>query len=275
MDQQHKNAKFRALHQRAGIFIIANPWDVGTARILASAGFEALATTSTGMAFSLGISDGDVTREQTLAHCRRIVEATELPVSADLENGFGDSPEQVAHTIADAAAIGLAGCSIEDHTKRPDDPIFDFNLAVERIEAAVQAKRSLPYDFMLTARCENFLWGRPDVDDTIKRLQAFEKAGADVLYAPGLGDLKTIQTICESVTVPVNVVIESLDSGIGLSELAEAGIKHVSVGSALVLAGLGAVMKAADEMIHHGTFSFCSQNADFFKIQSLFAEFKK
>lgn len=184
MDQQQRNARFRALHERPGAFIIPNPWDVGTARILASLGFEALATTSAGLAHSLGVRDGMVSREEALTHCRVIVEASDLPVSADLEKGFGDTPEDVADTIRDAAATGLAGCSIEDHTNRRDAPIFEFNLAVERIQAASAAKRELPHDFVLTARCENFLWGRPDLDDTIKRLQAFESAGADVLYAP-------------------------------------------------------------------------------------------
>ena len=198
MNQKQRNARFRALHERPEAFIIPNPWDIGTARILAKLGFEALATTSTGLAFSLGMRDGAVNREQALAHCRAIVAATDLPVSADLEKGFGDRPEDVAATIRDASQTGLAGCSIEDHTNRRHDPIFDFTLAVERIQAAAEAKQDLPHDFILTARCENFLWGRPDLDDTVKRLQAFENAGADVLYGPGLHDLETIRTVCDS-----------------------------------------------------------------------------
>ena len=183
---------FRALHEQASAFIIPNPWDVGTASILAALGFRALATTSAGMAFSLGVPDGYVSREAVLAHCRTIVSATDLPVSADLEKGFGDSPESVAETIRDAAETGLAGCSIEDYTGDDANPIFAFDLAVERISAAVEASRALPHDFVLTARGENLIRGRNDLDDTIKRLQAFEAAGADVLYAPGLRDLESI-----------------------------------------------------------------------------------
>jgi len=181
--------RLRALHHRAGAFVIPNPWDVGSARILAALGFEALATTSAGMAFALGLVDGSVTPAQTLEHCRGIVAATPLPVSADLEKGFGDAPEQVGACVLAAAATGLAGCSIEDHTGDATHPIYDFDLAVERIAAAVEAGRSLPRDFVLTARCENFLWGRCDLEATIRRLQAFSAAGADVLYAPGLPDL--------------------------------------------------------------------------------------
>ena len=198
---------FRRLHEEPGAFIIPNPWDIGTARILAAMGFRALATTSAGMAFSLGVAEGQTGREAVLDHCRAIVAATPLPVSADLEKGFGDSPESAAETVRAAAGIGLAGCSLEDHTGRPDAPIYDLTLAVERIAAAAEAARALPDDFVLTARCENFLWGRPDLDDTIRRLQAFEQAGADVLYAPGLHDLGAIRTVCAALTKPVNVVM--------------------------------------------------------------------
>jgi 2-methylisocitrate lyase-like PEP mutase family enzyme len=207
LNPQHKGNVFRALHGQDGAFVIPNPWDIGTARILASLGFQALATTSAGMAFALGLPDGGVSKERVLKHCREIVEATDLPVSADLEKGFGDSPESVAETVRAAAAVGLAGCSIEDHTNRRDDPIFPFDLAVERIAAAVEACRGLPHDFVLTARAENFLWGRPDLDDTLRRLKAFEEAGADVLYAPGLYDLDTIRTVCRAVKKPVNVIM--------------------------------------------------------------------
>ncbi len=270
MPQQNKYVEFRALHERPGAFIIPNPWDTGTARILASLGFEALATTSAGLAFSLGVKEGVVDKAAALEHCRTIVEATDLPVSADLEKGFGDMPEEVALTIRDAAATGLAGCSIEDHTGRRSDPIFDFELAVERIQAAVEAKRALPHDFVLTARCENFLWGRKDLDDTIKRLQRFENAGADVLYAPGLYDLHTIRTVCESVSKPVNVVMGMPGATFGLEELEEVGVKRVSVGSALSRAAFGAFVRAAKEMREKGAFTFSSDAIGFSELEHYF-----
>lgn len=270
MTYGEKAARFRALHEQAGAFIIPNPWDAGTARILAAIGFEALATTSAGLAFSLGVPEGAVSREQALAHCREIVAATDLPVSADLEKGFGDSPESVADTIRDAAETGLAGCSIEDHTNRRDDPIFEYGLAVERIEAAAAAARNLPRDFILTARCENFLWGRPDLSDTIKRLQAFEAAGADVLYAPGLYDLDTIRTVCRSVTKPVNVVMGMPGSTFGVKDLAQAGVRRISVGSALCRAAFGAFIRAAKEMKAAGTFTFSGQAVGFSELEGYF-----
>lgn len=270
MNQKQKTEKFRALHERPGAFVIPNPWDIGTARILASMGFEALATTSAGLAFSLGVKEGVVSKETALAHCRTIVEATDLPVSADLEKGFGDGPEEVAGTIRDAAGTGLAGCSIEDHTGRRADPIFDFNLAVERIQAAVEAKRGLPHDFVLTARCENFLWGRRDLDDTIKRLKQFESAGADVLYAPGLHDLETIRTVCASVTKPVNVVMGMPGATFGLKELEEAGVKRISVGSALCRAAFGAFVRAAKEMKEQRTFTFSADTIGFSELEDYF-----
>ena len=194
-DQQTKAAAFKELHNRDGAFIIPNPWDVGSARILESLGFEALATTSAGLAFSLGLTDGGVTLQQALDHCTAIVAASGLPVSADLEKGFGDSPDAVAETIRSAADTGLVGCSIEDFSGDRAKPIYDFNHAVERIEAAVAASRTMPYAFMVTARSENYLHGRPDLDDTIQRLKAFEAVGADVLYAPGLHNLEDIRTV--------------------------------------------------------------------------------
>jgi 2-methylisocitrate lyase-like PEP mutase family enzyme len=270
MTHGEKTARFRALHEQEGAFIIPNPWDAGTARILASIGFEALATTSAGLAFSLGVPEGEVSREQTLAHCRQIVASTDLPVSADLEKGFGDSPENVADTIRDAAATGLAGCSIEDHTNRRDDPIYEFGLAVDRIQAAVEAARSLHHDYVLTARCENFLWGRPDLDDTIKRLQAFESAGADVLYAPGLRDLDTVRTVCRSVKRPVNVVMGMPGATFGVVDLADAGVKRISVGSALCRAAFGVFVRAAKEMKETGTFTFASDAIGFSELESYF-----
>jgi 2-methylisocitrate lyase-like PEP mutase family enzyme len=261
---------FRLLHKEPGAFIIPNPWDIGTARILAALGFSALATTSAGMAFSLGVAEGKVSREDTLAHCRAIVEATSLPVSADLEKGFGDSPESVVETVRAAAEIGLAGCSIEDHTGRRDDPIYDFELAVERIEAAAQACRDLRRDFVLTARCENLLWGRHNVDDTIKRLQAFEAAGADVLYAPGLHDLETIRTVCDALVKPVNVVMGMPGTTFGLAELAEVGVKRISVGSALARLAFGSFVRAAREMESSGTFRFSEGAMGFAELESFF-----
>lgn len=267
-----KGKTFRALHAGPGAFIMPNPWDIGTARILASLGFKALATTSAGMAFSLGLRDGRTKPEAVLDHCRMIVEATSLPVSADLEKGFGDSPESVAQTIKAAAETGLAGCSIEDHTNRPDDPIFDFTLAVERIAAAVEACRELPGDFVLTARCENFLWNRLDLDDTIKRLQAFDKAGADVLYAPGLADLAMIRTVCRAVSKPVNVVMGLPGATFGARELGEVGVKRISAGSALTRAAYGAFVKAAREMAGQGTFTFARDAIGFADVEAFFPD---
>ena len=266
-----KGARFRRLHEAPGAFIIPNPWDVGTARILAALGFEALATTSAGMAFSLGLVEGAASREQVLGHCRAIVEATPLPVSADLEKGFGDSPESAAETVVAAAAVGLAGCSLEDHTGDRGRPIYDFALAVARIAAAAQARDALGHDFVLTARCENFLWGRPDLDDTIRRLQAFERAGADVLYAPGLAELDAIRAVCRAVSRPVNVVMGLPGRTFGLAELAEAGVKRVSVGSALARLAYGGLVRAAREMRAQGTFRFAEQAMGFAELEGFFA----
>ncbi|MGI9412127.1 MAG: isocitrate lyase/PEP mutase family protein [Hyphomicrobiales bacterium] len=268
----NRGAAFRALHERDGVFIIPNPWDVGTARILEHLGFPALATTSAGLAFSHGVGEGRLSREDVLDHCRAMAGATDLPVSADLEKGFGDTPESVAETIAAAAATGLAGCSIEDFTGRPDAPIFEFALAVERIEAAVSACRALPRDFVLTARCENFLWQRPDLDDTIKRLQAFEAAGADVLYAPGLHDLDTIATVCAALARPVNVVMGMPGTTFGTQELAAAGVKRISVGSALARLAFGAVVGAAREMAQNGTFRFSEAAMSFAELEDMFRD---
>jgi 2-methylisocitrate lyase-like PEP mutase family enzyme len=267
----HRGQVFRALHGAPGAFIIPNPWDVGSARILAACGFKALATTSAGLAFSLGRPDGSVTRDEALAHCRAMVEATELPVSADLEKGFGDSPESAAETIREAAGTGLAGCSIEDFTGEEADPIYEFNLAVERIAAAAEAVRDLPRDFILTARCENLIRGRPDLDDTIKRLQAYEKAGADVLYAPGLRDLDAIRSVCRSVRKPVNALMGLSGATFSVSELAGAGVKRISVGGALARLAYGALVKAAREMSETGTFTFASGAIGFAELESYFA----
>ena len=263
-----KKSSFRALHQRPGAFVIPNPWDVGTARILASLGFEALATTSAGMAYALGEKDGRISPQQVLAHCRDMVDATALPVSADLEKGFGDSPESVAETIVAAAETGLAGGSIEDYSAGEKGPIFDFDLAVERIVAAVETKHSLTEDFVLTARCENFLRGIDNLDDTIRRLQAYQEAGADVLYAPGLRDLDTIRAVCSAVDKPVNVLLAP--PGATVADLAEVGAKRISVGSAMTRAALGAFIKAAREIQQHGTFGFAAEAISFADIEAYF-----
>src|SRR5512134_3337603 len=205
--QSDKAARFRALHEGPGAFVIPNPWDAGSARILAALGFPALATSSGASAGVLGRRDGKVTREEALAHARAIVEATDLPVSADLEKGFGDAPAAAAETIRLAAEVGLVGGSIEDATGDPTRPLFDVGLATERVAAAAEAARALPFAFTLTARAENFLRGHPSLDDTIARLQAFERAGADVLFAPGLPDLAAVARVCGSVSKPVNFMV--------------------------------------------------------------------
>lgn len=270
-----KGEAFRALHAQEGAFIIPNPWDIGTARILAAMGFKALATTSAGMAFALGLPEGRVSMEATLAHCRAIVSATDLPVSADLEKGFGDSPERVSETIRAAAETGLAGCSIEDHTGDRGNPIFSFDLAVERVKAAADTCRSLPHDFVLTARCENLLWGRNDLGDTIRRLQAFEEAGADVLYAPGLNDLESIRTVCAAVSKPVNVVMGMPGATFDSAELAAAGVKRISVGSALARAAFGAFVTGAREMATNGSFHFSQEAVGFAELEGFFEAYRQ
>ncbi len=253
--QSERSRRFRALHERKGAFVIPNPWDVGSARILAGLGFEALATTSAGMAFALGRRDGAVSREDVLAHCRAIAAATDLPVSADLENCFGDDPATVAETIGLAAQASIVGASVEDASGDPQRPIYDFGLAVERVAAAVEAARASPVPLTLTARAENFLRGRPDLDDTIRRLQAFEKAGADVLYAPFLPDLAAIKTVCASLSKPVNVLAGGKQA-FSVDDLAGAGVRRISLGGLLSRVALGAFLRAAREVKEHGTFTF-------------------
>lgn len=273
--QAEKGRSFRALHERHRAFIIPNPWDVGTARLLAHMGFEALATTSMGYAFSLGQRDNTLSREETLAYASAIVSATNLPVSADLENGFGDSPEIAAETIRLAADTGLVGGSIEDATGRPDHPIYEKEHAVERVRAAVETTRALPFSFTLTARAENYLHGRPDLKDTIERLQAFQEAGADVLYAPGLKTRDDIAAVVSSVDRPVNVVMGLQGVQLSLAELAEIGVKRISVGSALSRAALGAFLRAAREMIEQGTFTFAAESANPKEISAIFKSFEE
>ncbi|WPZ35397.1 isocitrate lyase/phosphoenolpyruvate mutase family protein [Thalassobaculum sp. OXR-137] len=247
---------FRRLHDGPDAFVITNPWDIGSARILASLGYKALATSSAGMAFAHGLGDGKVAPDQVLAHCRQIVGATDLPVSADLENGFADSPEGVAETIHSFAGTGLAGGSIEDSTGKADAPIYDFEQAVERIAAAAEMAGTVAGGFVLTARAENFLHGRADLDDTIRRLQAYEKAGAEVLFAPGLPDLDSIRTVCAEVTKPVSVMIGIPGRTFSVDELAAAGVRRISTGPALARAAYTALIAAAEEIKDSGTFDF-------------------
>lgn len=264
------SSDFRRLHEAPGAFIIPNPWDAGTARILAALGFKALATTSAGMSFAMGAREGGIKRDAALAHCRALVAATPLPVSADLENGFGDSPESVAKTIRAAAAVGLAGGSIEDYTGRTERPIYDFQLAVERIQAAAEARDTLAQDFVLTARCENYLWGKPDLDDTIGRLQAFEKVGADVLYAPGLRDLDAIRAVCGALAKPVNVIAGIPGATFSMAQLEQAGVKRISAGSSLSRLALGAFIRAAEAMADAGDFTALEGALGFSDIERYF-----
>ncbi len=263
-----KGAAFAALHARAGAFIIPNPWDAGTARLLAKLGFEALATTSAGYAFSVGQRDNKVGRDETMAHVANIVSATDLPVSADLENGFGDSPESVAETIRLGAEAGLAGGSIEDMVGRS---VYDIEHAADRIRAAAEVARGLPFRFTLTARAENYLVGRPDLADTIARLQAYQDAGADVLYAPGLTSKDDIASLVRSVDRPVNVVMGLQGAAWSVAALSEIGVKRISVGSALARAALGAFLRAAREMRERGTFEFADEAVSYRDITAMFS----
>jgi 2-methylisocitrate lyase-like PEP mutase family enzyme len=270
--QADKAVVFRKLHERAGTFIIPNPWDAGTAKLLASLGFEALATTSLGLANSLGRVDGTntVSREEVLENCRAICEATPLPVNADLENGYADEPKAAAEMIRLAAEAGVVGGSIEDATGDATNTIYDFTLAVERVHAAVEVARALPFPFVLTARAENMIQGHVDLDDTIRRLQAFEKAGADVLYAPGLRDLATIRTVCASVRKPVNVVMSHGDPSLTLAQLEEAGAKRISVGGSLNRLALAAFLKGAREMKDKGGFTWMRDTVPSREIKPIF-----
>jgi 2-methylisocitrate lyase-like PEP mutase family enzyme len=264
---------FKTLHERPGIFVAPNPWDAGSAKMLASLGFEALATTSAGLAFSLGKPDGDrtVTREDTLENARIILAATDLPVAADLENGYGDEPDICAGTILLAAKAGLAGGSIEDATGRPGDPIYPFELAVERVKAAVKAARSLSFPFTLTARAENLIYGRPDLRDTIRRLQAFADAGADVLFAPGLKTKEEIATVVKAVAPrPLNVVMGLNDADLSLDELESLGVKRISIGSSFARVAYGAFFRAAEELRQKGTFGFAAGSMTYGEINKIF-----
>ena len=268
--QAEKATVFQALHQRDSAFIIPNPYDPGTARLLARLGYEALATTSAGCAFSLGQRDYTLTREQVLKHVTEIVVATDLPVSADLEGGFGSDPATVAETMTMAAAAGLAGGSIEDSTGRAEEPIYEEGLAVDRIRAAAEALSSLPFPFMLTARCENHLVGRTDIKNTIARLQAYQEAGANVLYAPGLRTKEDIAALVSSVDRPVNVLMGLQGVPLTLAGLSALGVKRVSVGSGLSRVALGAFIRAAREMLDHGTFTFAEEAINYRELSEMF-----
>jgi 2-methylisocitrate lyase-like PEP mutase family enzyme len=272
--QAEKAARFQALHQRPEPFVVANPWDAGTARILTGLGFEALSTTSAGLAFTLGRKDGtaSVSRAEALANAKDIAEATALPVAADLENGYGHRPEEAAETIRLAAeTAGLVGGSIEDATGDPAHPIYEFNHAVERVAAAAAAARALPFPFMFVARAENYLHGRPDLDDTIRRLQAFEAAGAEVLYAPGITSPDDIRTVCASVGKPVNVLMGLKGVPmLSLKELGALGVQRVSLGSGFARAAMTAFLHAAREVREHGTFAFTEETLYMSEIVALF-----
>lgn len=262
-EQRRRGERFRQLHHGPDAFVIANAWDLGTARVLTSLGFPALATTSSGLAQSLGLADGRdlVTREETLDHARSLVEATELPVSADLESGFGQTPREVARTIALAADAGLAGGSVEDSSPDERAPIRPLPESVERVRAAAEAARSLDVPFTLTARAENFLHGRPDLEDTIRRLRAYEEAGADVLFAPGLPDADAISAVCAAVNRPVNVLATTTAGQLSVTDLSALGARRVSLGGSLARRALGAVMEAAQEVLDAGTFGYTAAAA--------------
>ncbi len=261
MNQSDKGQSFRALHDAPEAFVIANAWDAGSAKMLATVGFQALATSSGAHAGTLGRVDGQVNREEALAHARAIVEATELPVSADLEKGFGDAPEDAAETIRRAAAVGLVGASIEDATGDRTRPLYDPTHAAERIAAAVEAARAVDFPFVLTARTENYLRGNPDLDDTIRRLRAFEAAGADVLMAPGLPDLEAVRAVCAALAKPVNFMAGIPGKSFTVAELAAAGVKRISLASSLYRAAMNGLLAAATEVKTQGTFRYLNAAA--------------
>ena len=273
--QAERAAAFRALHERPGAFIIPNPWDAGTARLLASLGFEALATTSLGLSNMLGRPDGDgvVSRAEVLENCRMIAGATDLPVSADLENCYADEPRAAAELMRLAAETGVVGGSIEDTTADPNHPIYDFDLAVERVHAAVEVACSLPFPFVLTARADGLLKRYKDLDDAIRRLQAFEKVGADVLYAPGVRDLAMIRAVTSAVTKPVNVVMSAADPALTAAQLAEAGVKRISVGGALSRLALAGFLEGAREMKDTGGFTWMRRTVPTSELKPVFRRY--
>jgi 2-methylisocitrate lyase-like PEP mutase family enzyme len=260
MTQKEKAERFRALHQGSKAFVIPNPWDGGSARVLEGLGFQALATSSGACAGTFGRRDGRVTREEALAHAKLICSVTELPVAADLEKGFGDAPADAAETIRLAAGVGLVGGSIEDATGNKDQPLFSFNHAVERVAAAVEAARKLPFPFTLTARTENFLRGNPDLDDTIRRLQAFEKTGADVLFSPGLPDLAAVTSVCGALKKPFNFMVGIRGKSFSVAELEAAGVRRISLATSLYRAAMANMVAAAMEVKEQGTFGYLDRS---------------
>ena len=258
--QQEKGERFRRLHEGPRAFVIPNPWDGGSARLLAGLGFEALATSSGAMAGLLGRRDGHISRDEALAQVRIIVAATDLPVSADFEKGYGDAPAEVAETVRLGAEAGLVGCSIEDATGDKERPLYDFAAAVERIKAAVQTARAQPFAFTLTARAENFLRGNPDLDDTIRRLQAYEAAGADVLFAPGLPDLDAVRRVCRSLSKPVNFMVGIRGKSFSVAELEAAGVRRISLATSLWRAAMSGLLEAAREVKERGTFAYLERS---------------
>jgi 2-methylisocitrate lyase-like PEP mutase family enzyme len=256
LTQAEKGDRFRRLHDGPGVFVVPNPWDVGSARLLAGLGFQALATSSAAAAAALGRRDGGLSRAEAMAHARVIADATDLPVSADLERGFGDAPEVVAETVSLAAEAGLVGCTIEDATGLADRPLYDLSLAVERITAAAQAAHALAFPFLLTARAHNFLFAGASLDDTIRRLQAFEGAGADVLFAPGLPDLDAVRSVCRAVTRPVNFMAGIKGKSFSVAELAAAGVRRISLATSLYRAAMTGLLEAARETRDEGRFGF-------------------
>lgn len=257
--QSEKAAKFAALHEAPGCFVIANPWDVGSAQILAALGYTALTTTSAGYAWSIGRTDYQAGRDAVLAHIREIAPAVDLPLNADLENGFGHEPDVCAETIRLSAEAGLVGGSIEDATGNADDPIYGLEAATERIAAASEAAKAQPFRYLLTARCENYLHGQADLQDTIKRLQAYQDAGADVLFAPGLQTAEEVRTVCSEVDRPVNVLFGPWKESATIAEVAEMGAKRISVGGALAAVAYKALIEVGREMLDSGTMDWRAQ----------------
>jgi 2-methylisocitrate lyase-like PEP mutase family enzyme len=260
LSQKEKAVRFRALHEGRGAFIIPNPWDVGSACILAGMGFQALATSSAAAAATYGKRDHGLTRDEDLAHGRAIVEATDLPVSADLGKGFGDAPEVVAETVRLAGEIGLVGCTIEDSTGDPANPLYDFDFAVDRITAGAKAARALSFPFMLTARAHNFLYTEPSLDETIRRLQAYERAGADVLFAPGLPDVASVRTICGALTKPFNFMVGIPGKSFSVRELEAAGVRRISLATSLYRAAMTGFLDAVQEIKEEGRFTFLDRS---------------
>lgn len=270
--QNEKAFRFRALHDRPGTFVIPNPWDVASTRILEGQGFEAIATSSAASACAIGRRDAQLTRDEALAHASMIVNATSLPVSADLMKGFGDSPETVAETVRLAAGTGLVGCTIEDTTGNPDHPLYDFNLAVERIAAAAEAARSLGFPFILTGRAHNLVFPNASLDETLKRLQAFEQAGADVLFAPGLPDLDAVRVVCGAVSKPVNFMVGIKGKSFSVPELSAAGVKRISLATSLYRAAMTGFVEAVLEVKQFGRFQFvekCPSTTELLKLMEI------